>query len=32
MVFYKVNEAKKEVVIYAAVDQPQDYLNIVRGL
>lgn len=32
LVFYKVNEAKKEVVIYAVVDQRQDYLNIVRGL
>lgn len=32
LVFYKVNEAKKEVVIYAVVDQRQGYLNIVRGL
>lgn len=32
LVFYKVNEVKKEVVIYAVVDQRQDYLNIVRGL
>ena len=32
LVFYKINEEKKEVVIYAVVDQRQDYLNIIRGL
>lgn len=32
LVFYKINEPAKEVVIYAAVDQRQDYLNILRGL
>ncbi len=32
LVFYKVNEDKKEVIIYAVVDQRQDYLNIIRGL
>ena len=32
LVFYKVDEIKKEVVIYAVVDQRQDYLNIIRGL
>ena len=32
LVFYKVNEAQKEVIIYAVVDQRQDYLNIIRGL
>ena len=32
LVFYKVNEARKEVTIYAVVDQRQDYLNIIRGL
>lgn len=32
LVFYKVNECKKEVIIYAVVDQRQDYLNIIRGL
>ena len=32
LVFYKINESKKEVVIYAVVDQRQDYLNIIRGL
>lgn len=32
LVFYKINEDKKEVIIYAVVDQRQDYLNIIRGL
>ena len=32
LVFYKVNEARKEVTIYAVVDQRQDYLNIILGL
>lgn len=32
LVFYKVNEHKKEVIIYAVADQRQDYLNIIRGL
>lgn len=32
LVFYKVNESKKEVTIYAVVDQRKDYLNIIRGL
>lgn len=32
LVFYKVNEDKKEVIIYEVVDQRQDYLNIIRGL
>ena len=32
LVLYKINESKKEVVIYAVVDQRQDYLNIIRGL
>ena len=32
LVFYKVNENKKEVIIYAVVDQRQDCLNIIRGL
>lgn len=30
--FYKVDEEKKEVIIYAFVDQRQDYVNIIRGL
>lgn len=32
IVFYKVNESEKEVIIYAVADQRQDYLNILRGL
>ena len=32
LVFYKIDEVKKEVIIYAVVDQRQDYLNIIRGL
>ena len=32
LVFYKGNEEKKEVIIYAVVEQRQDYLNIIRGL
>ena len=32
LVFYKVDDQKKEVTVYAVVDQRQDYLNIIRGL
>ena len=32
LVFYKVDDDRKRVVIYAVVDQRQDYLNIIRGL
>ena len=32
LVFYKIEEEKKTVAIYAVVDQRQDYLNIIRGL
>lgn len=32
LVFYKIDEENKKVVIYAVVDQRQDYLSIVRGL
>ena len=32
LVFYKIDEIRKEVVIYAVVDQRQDYLSIIRGL
>ncbi|MGN0362352.1 MAG: type II toxin-antitoxin system RelE/ParE family toxin [Bilifractor sp.] len=32
LVFYKVNDEKKQVIIYAVVDQRQDYLSIIRGL
>ena len=32
LVFYKIDEENKKAIIYAVVDQRQDYLNIVRGL
>lgn len=32
LVFYKVDESRKEIIVYAVVDQRQDYLNIIRGL
>ena len=32
LVFYKIDEEKKEVIIHAVFDQRQDYLNIIRGL
>ena len=32
LVFYKVDDSKKQVTIYAVVDQRQDYLSIIRGL
>lgn len=32
LVFYKIDEERKEVTIYAVVDQRQDYLSIIRGL
>ena len=32
LVFYKIDEAKKQIVVYAVVDQRQDYLNILQGL
>ena len=32
LVFYKINEDEKVVMVYAVVDQRQDYLSIVRGL
>jgi toxin ParE1/3/4 len=32
LVFYKVNEETKEIIIHAVVDQRQDYMNILRGL
>ncbi len=31
-VFYKVDDKKKTVTVYAVVDQRQDYLSIIRGL
>lgn len=32
LVFYKIDEENKQVVVYAVIDQRQDYLNIIRGL
>lgn len=32
LVFYKIDEKKKVVTVYAVVDQRKDYLNIIRGL
>ena len=32
LVFYKIDEVNKQVVVYAVIDQRQDYLNIIRGL
>ena len=32
LVFYKVDESKKEVMIYAFVDSRMDYLPIIMGL
>lgn len=32
LVFYKVHEERRQVVIHAVVDQRQDYINILRGL
>ena len=32
IVFYKVDDDKKVVTVYAVVDQRQDYLSIIRGL
>ena len=32
LVFYKIDETNKKVIVYAVVDQRQDYVNILRGL
>ena len=32
LVFYKVDDDKRRVIVYAVVDQRQDYLSIIRGL
>ena len=32
LVFYKIDEVNKQVVVYAVIDQRQDYLNIIQGL
>ena len=31
-VFYKVDDDKRQVIVYAVVDQRQDCLSIIRGL
>ena len=32
LVFYKVDDEKKVVTVYAVVDQRQDYMSIINGL
>ncbi len=32
LVFYKVDDEREVVTVYAVVDQRQDYLDIIRGL
>jgi len=32
LVFYKIDEARRLVIVHAVVDARQDYLNIIRGL
>ena len=32
LVFYKVDDDKRQVIVYAVVDQRQDYMSIIRGL
>ena len=32
LVFYKIDVVNKQVVVYAVIDQRQDYLNIIQGL
>ena len=32
IVIYKVDDDRKQVVVYAVVDQRQDYLDIIRGM
>lgn len=32
LVFYKVDDKKKIITVYAVVDQRQEYLSIIRGL
>lgn len=32
LVFYKIIEENKKVIVYAVIDGRQDYLSIVRGL
>lgn len=32
LIFYKIHEEAKTVIIYAVIDNRQDYLSIIRGL
>lgn len=32
LVFYKVDDNKKQLIVYVVVEQRQDYLSIIRGL
>ena len=32
LVSYKIDDKKKQIIVYAVVDQRQDYLSIIRGL
>ena len=32
LVFYKIDDDRKTVIVYAVFDQRQDYLSIIRGL
>ena len=32
LVFYKIDDERKVITVYAVVDQRQDYLSIIRGL
>ena len=32
LVFYRIDENRKVVTVYAVVDQRQDYLSIIKGL
>lgn len=32
LVFYRVDDNKKQLIVYAVVEQRQDYLSIIRGL
>lgn len=31
-VFYKIDDEREVVTVYAVIDQRQDYLNVIRGL
>lgn len=32
LIFYRVDEENRRIIIHAVVDQRQDYVNIIRGL